>query len=100
MTARDGQVWHGVQPPPADPPPPIGDRLFRRRWPDENNLIAAGAVWALFLDALGGHSVLEAVDIVTDAEGNATNQIEISLSFMNSPYRLTVERVDQAEAGA
>lgn len=30
MTARDEQVWHGVQPPPTDPPAPIGERVRRR----------------------------------------------------------------------
>lgn len=62
----------------------------------ENSLMAAGGVFALLWDALAHHNALEAVEVVTDADGNATNQIEISLSFMSSPYRLTVERVQQA----
>jgi len=59
----------------------------------ENTIIAAGGVWALLWDALPHHNALAAAEVVTDGDGNATNQIEISLSFMNSPYRLTVERV-------
>lgn len=57
----------------------------------DNNLVAAGAVLALLIAA--NESSLTAVEVVTDAEGNATNQIDIGLSFMGSPYRLTVERV-------
>jgi len=27
MSARDGQAWHGVQPPPAEPAPPLRERI-------------------------------------------------------------------------
>lgn len=105
MTARDGQVWHGVQPPPADPPPPIGDRVRRREDDRDYNLIGAGAVFALLIGLLpkynaGRSGALLGVAVVVDAKGNTTNQIDVSLSFIDSPYRLTVERVDPAEADA
>lgn len=57
----------------------------------ENNLVAAGAVLALL--RVNQFPSLTAAEVVTDAEGNATNQIDITLSFMGSPYRITVERV-------
>ena len=58
----------------------------------DNNLIAAGAILAL-LGPVGGS--LTAVRVVTDTEGDATNQLDVSLSFMVSPYRITVERVTE-----
>ena len=57
----------------------------------DNNLIAAGAVWALLLQRIG--ETLTTAEVVHDAEGNYTNQLDITLSFMGSPYRITVERV-------
>jgi hypothetical protein len=57
----------------------------------ENNLLAAGAVFAML--ATGQPHGVEAVTVVTDDDGNASNQIEVKFSFMLSPYRLTVERV-------
>jgi hypothetical protein len=57
----------------------------------DNNLVAAGAVLALLHRQVGEN--LTAVEVVRDADGNATNQLDISLSFMGSPYRITVERV-------
>lgn len=58
---------------------------------DPNNHIAAGAVLALLL--LGQHhgKTLMSLDVVTDAEGNATNQLELTFTFLRSPVRLTVE---------
>lgn len=56
----------------------------------DNNLVVAGAVFAL-LDHVKSH--LTSIEIVMDAEGNVTNQIDIRLPFMGSPYRITVERV-------
>jgi len=56
----------------------------------ENNLIAAGAVF-MALHQSSGRGL--AAEIVVDSDGNVTNQIEIRLDFMRSPYRLTVERV-------
>lgn len=58
----------------------------------ENNLVAAGAVLALFIGM--GFGSLDTVEVVLDADGNVTNQIDITLSFLRSPYRITVERLD------
>ncbi len=65
------------------------------RGDQDNNLLAAGAVLALLRGMTG--QPLTAVTIVTDTEGNLTNQIDIGLSFMRSPYRITVERVTDGE---
>ena len=64
----------------------------------DNNLVAAGALWVLLSASISTWAVerLTAVEIVTDAQGNPTNQIDITLSFMESPYRITVERVAQS----
>lgn len=59
----------------------------------ENNLIVAGAVLAM-LQQPG--LPLTSVKVVTGDDGDATNQIDIGLSFMVSPYRITVERVTDA----
>lgn len=59
----------------------------------DNNLIAAGAVLMLLMLTPRG-TVLQTVDVVVDEQGNATNQIDIGMSFVRSTYRLTVERVD------
>ena len=64
-----------------------------------NNLIAAGAVLAMLWssqDSTRGRRGLQDVRLVADAEGSPTNQIDIDLSFMASPYRITVERVPDA----
>ncbi|HEY9337582.1 MAG TPA: hypothetical protein VIQ79_24290 [Kribbella sp.] len=55
MTAQDGQAWHGVQPPPTEPPAPIGERVRRRslldpspsKW-DREVSIAGGDSWTHF----------------------------------------------------
>jgi hypothetical protein len=62
---------------------------------DQNNHVAAGAVLALLLLGQRHGKTLTSLALVTDAEGNATNQLEITLSFLRSPYRLTVERVTE-----
>jgi len=64
----------------------------------DNNLIAAGALYALLSASISTWAVdrLTAVEIVTDAQGGVTNQLDIALSFMVSPYRITVERVVMA----
>lgn len=56
----------------------------------DGNLMAAGAVLVALKH---GIAVPESIEAVTDADGNPTNVIEIGLSFLPSPYRLTVERV-------
>jgi hypothetical protein len=57
----------------------------------DNNLVAAGAIFAVL--SASRFPSLTTTEVVVNAEGNATNQIEITLSFMESPYRVTVERV-------
>lgn len=63
----------------------------------DNNLIATGVVLASLRNR---GAPLNTVEVVADSEGNATNQIDITLSFMNSPYRITVERVDKDHPSA
>lgn len=61
----------------------------------DNNLIVTGAIMAwlkMFADEEHGEP-LTSIEVVADAEGQPTNQIAIRLSFMNSPYRITVERI-------
>lgn len=58
----------------------------------ENNLVAAGAL--LMLLQSSGYSSIDSIVPVVDADGIATNQIDISLSFLRSSYRVTVERID------
>jgi len=57
----------------------------------ENNLIASGALYALLSGAIGER--LTTVELVTNERGYPTNQMDITLSFMGSQYRVTVERV-------
>lgn len=57
----------------------------------DNNIVATGAVLALLVTSVS--SGMESVEAVTDAQGNPTNQIDIGLRFLASPYRITVERV-------
>ena len=61
----------------------------------DNNIIVTGAVMALLQPGLGTlTSILTSIKSVTDADGQPTNQLDIVLSFMKSPYRLTIERVE------
>lgn len=60
----------------------------------DNNLIAAGAVFMLLI-LQPRSTALQTVTVVVDEHGNATNQIDIGLSFMRSTYRLTIERVPE-----
>jgi len=57
----------------------------------ENNLVAAGALYALLSGSIGER--LTTVENVINAQGYPTNQLDITLSFMASPYRVSVERV-------
>lgn len=57
----------------------------------ENNLLVAGALVMLLVQM--PYETLQSVRPITDPAGNATNQIDIHLSFMKSDYRLTIERV-------
>jgi hypothetical protein len=63
----------------------------------DNNLVAAGALYALLSGLTESHIYhLTAVEVVFDA-GYPTNQVDVTFSFMASPYRLTVERVSEAD---
>jgi hypothetical protein len=59
----------------------------------DNNLVAAGGVLMLLLLAQKQVRALTSLEVVTGPEGEPSNQLEITLSFLRSPYRLTVERV-------
>lgn len=62
-------------------------------WDDEqNNLMAAGAI-LMILWMIGRPQGVTSIEAVADGNGNATNQIDVSFSFLKSAYRLTVERV-------
>lgn len=60
----------------------------------DNDLVAAGAVLMLLLLAQGQVKTITTLDVVTGPDG-ATNQLDITLPFLRSPYRLTVERVTE-----
>lgn len=62
---------------------------------DGSQHIAAGAVLALLLLGQRHGKTLAAVEVVTDSAGNATAQLDITLTFLRSPYRLTVERAPE-----
>lgn len=61
----------------------------------DNNLVAAGAVLMLLLLARGQVRTITSLEVVTGPDGTPTNQLDITLSFLRSPYRLTVERVTE-----
>lgn len=66
------------------------------RPPDyDNDLVAAGAVLMLLLLTQGQVRTITSLDPVTGPDGEPTNQLELTLSFLRSPYRLTVERVKE-----
>jgi hypothetical protein len=56
-----------------------------------NNLLAAGAVLAVLSNSDFG--TLRTVEAVIDADGNVTNEIAVTFSFLRSLYRITVERI-------
>jgi hypothetical protein len=53
-----------------------------------NNQVAAGAVWAAL--GTGLTQTIKSAEIVP---GGAGNQIDVEFEFLESSYRLTVERV-------
>jgi hypothetical protein len=55
-----------------------------------NNLVAAGGVFMCFLQT-GVYATPVCVD------GQATNQVVIRFPFLNSPYLVTVERIDERD---
>lgn len=64
----------------------------------ENNLVVAGFLLALLVTSRANRvKTLQTVEAVIDADGNPTNQIDISVSIMRSTYRLTVERVPDGD---
>lgn len=68
--------------------------------PDEvhNNMVAAGAILLALQLGQRNAEALTAVAPVVDRDGHVTNQIDVKLSFLKSPYRITIERVpDVAE---
>lgn len=62
--------------------------------PDDShydNILAAGAI--LMVLWLGQPKSLTSIQTVVTEDGVATNQIDVTFSFMMSAYRLTVERI-------
>ena len=60
-------------------------------WDEQaNNLVAAGALYAILDGAgdLGGP--LRSVNLVDD---RPTNQIDVRFNFLKSAYRITIERI-------
>lgn len=57
-----------------------------------NNILASGAVFM----ALHMQPGIDA-EVVVDTVGNATNEIMISMEFLKSKYRVTVERIPGSE---
>lgn len=60
---------------------------------DPNNLIVVGALWAALGTQVGKGAVTR-VDLPSTDNDLAANQFQVTLSFMASPYRITVERVE------
>lgn len=70
--------------------------------PDEmaNNIIAAGGLWAALSVALQiGVSQLHNPRPVF-VGNSATNQIDVSFPFLESRYRITIERIPDSEEPA
>ena len=72
--------------PPGPPPPPTWEPADERDEMD-NNILAAGGI-LMVLDRAGLNP-----EVITTEDGTATNQIAVTLHFMKSRYRLTVERI-------
>lgn len=58
-----------------------------------NNILAAGAILGC-LSMAEGRSDLQKVEVVYD-NGVATNQMDVWFGFLKSPYRITVERIEE-----
>jgi hypothetical protein len=56
----------------------------------DNNILAAGALLAMLWVA--ERPLVKSIRAVEDEDG-PTNQIDVSFSFLLSPYRITIERV-------
>jgi hypothetical protein len=61
----------------------------------EANLMAAGGLYWLLRSARRIDGPLSAVELVM-SDGFATNQIDIGLDYLESRYRVTVERVPES----
>lgn len=61
-----------------------------------NNILATGAVVGCLL--LGAPHTLISADVVM-VDGQATNQIDVRFDFLKSPYRVTVERIEEIPDG-
>jgi hypothetical protein len=59
-----------------------------------NNLLATGGIHMALMMSAGYGKAMTSVATVGDLYGNATNVIEVTFNYLNSPYRLTVERVE------
>lgn len=57
-----------------------------------NNILATGAITAAL--TMTRASAIKDVSLVT-VDGQATNQLVVKFDFLKSPYRLTIERVDE-----
>lgn len=57
-----------------------------------NNILATGAVVGCLLQSKPDTLVSANVVMV---DGQATNQIDVQFDFLKSPYRITVERVEE-----
>jgi hypothetical protein len=57
----------------------------------DNNLVAAGALLAILL--MTQTNQVTSIEALVDANGFATNQIDLGFSFLKSAYRITIERV-------
>lgn len=81
------------RPAPVDEPDDAMSAAERDEY--ENELIASGGVLMALL--MSGAPALREVKAVTDRRGRASNQIDVRLSFMVSPYRLTITRTEEVE---
>ena len=61
----------------------------------DNDLVAAGAVLMLLLLAQGQVRSVASLDVVTGEDGTPTNQLDLKLTFLRSPYRLTIQRLTE-----
>lgn len=59
-----------------------------------NNLLATGGIYAaLTTSPVFLCEKLKTVTKVFDANGGTTNQLDVIMDFLDSPYRITIERI-------
>lgn len=56
----------------------------------ENELLAAGAMLGALMVAQAQGSAVMSVSPVSDARGQATTSLDVTFSFLKSPYRISV----------